>query len=111
MDFDCGYEASEGGGVVCRVTGEIDLANAQDLKYRAIEAMKSHGPPLVIDLSGVTFMDVSGVRALLAIRRHAAVIDPSGQIELRGVARSVFRVLTLTEAVTLFRVAETPQVA
>jgi len=51
------------------------------------------------------------VRALLAIRRHAAVIDPSGQIELRGVARSVFRVLTLTEAVTLFRVAETPQVA
>ena len=60
MDFDCGYEASEGGGVVCRVTGEIDLANAQDLKYRAIEAMKSHGPPLVIDFSGVTFMDVSG---------------------------------------------------
>jgi len=56
-------------------------------------------------------MDVSGVRALLAIRRHAAVIDPSGQIELRGVARSVLRVLSLTEAVPLFRIGETPQVA
>ena len=111
MDFDCGYESFDGGGVVCRVTGEIDLANSQDLRDRAIEAMKAHGPPLVIDLSGVSFMDVSGVRALLAIRRHAAIIDPSGQIELRGVARSVLRVLTLTQALTLFRTEETSQVA
>ena len=52
MNFDCGYEASEGGGVVCRVTGEIDLANSPDLKDRAVEAMKSPGRRLSLISAG-----------------------------------------------------------
>ena len=54
----------------------------------ASEAVAAYGTPLVLDLSGVTFMDASGVSALLAIRRRALVLDPPGRVELRGARES-----------------------
>lgn len=57
---------------VLAVSGEIDMASAQDFENALAEAM-AHGErtALVVDLSGVTFIDSTGLNALVrAFERH-----------------------------------------
>jgi anti-sigma B factor antagonist len=56
------------------ITGEIDLATARQL----YELQDIHGP-LLLDLHGVTFMDSSGIRALIQLTRRC----PHGDCTLR----------------------------
>jgi anti-sigma B factor antagonist len=48
---------------VVRVTGEIDLSNAAELEQQMLHE-SGDSPALVLDLTGVRFIDSSGVRAL-----------------------------------------------
>jgi len=80
--------------------GEIDLNTAQTLSV-AIELAEQRAPPrLTVDLSGVTFIDVSGLRVLLQAARRArtdgrrfAVARPSHQVarllELTAISQSL----------------------
>jgi anti-anti-sigma factor len=51
-----------------RLEGELDLATSQDLLV-AIRERPSSTEALTLDFSGVTFMDSSGLRALLEAAR------------------------------------------
>ncbi len=53
---------------VLRVSGEIDAATAGEFEL-ALAAAFEPTEPLQVDLSGVPFMDSSGLRALLAVSR------------------------------------------
>lgn len=59
------------GTEILLVTGEIDLATAPQLGL-AIEAALSSGAPLVVDMTGVGFLDSSGARALALAEGAAA---------------------------------------
>jgi anti-anti-sigma factor len=67
-----------------RLEGELDLATSRDL-LTAIRARPGDAP-LTLDFSGVTFMDSSGLRALLEAARGRGegdvlvVLDPSAQV-------------------------------
>ena len=68
---------------VVRVRGEVDLATAGDLAT-SIAAASADGP-LVIDLSGVSFMDSSGLRELLMVadergERLAVVVEADSAV-------------------------------
>lgn len=77
------------------VRGEIDLANADDFRER-IESLLDEGrSPALVDLSGISFIDSSGVAALVAARGRAdtagielVLVEPSAQtrkvLELTG---------------------------
>ena len=52
---------------VLRVTGELDVLTAQPLHER-VTAL-AHGRPLVLDLTDLTFVDSSGVRAVNRLAR------------------------------------------
>lgn len=67
-----GEVQSAGIGVV-RVSGELDYDGVAALEdaVRSVRALGSHC--LLLDLSGLTFMDSSGVNALLKARRDAHV--------------------------------------
>jgi anti-sigma B factor antagonist len=58
------------------ISGEIDLATARQLY--ALETV--HGP-LLLDLHGVTFMDSSGIRALLQLHHRCPHRHCTFQIE------------------------------
>ena len=61
----------EGGGVpVARLDGEIDLSNAEAMLGRLAEAVPNAASGLVIDLSGVSFLDSSAVGALFRLSRR-----------------------------------------
>jgi anti-sigma B factor antagonist len=59
--------ADPSGALVVKLAGEIDMSNAESLG-RAIEQLIDPGTErLVIDLSGLDFMDSSGIAMLLRV--------------------------------------------
>jgi anti-sigma B factor antagonist len=73
--------------------GEIDLDTAPRLHRELSRALAEHRE-VVLDLSEVTFMDCSGLGVLVQARNQA---DRSGRrLVLRGIGRSVARLLKLT---------------
>ena len=55
------------------VRGEVDIASADTLRHALFRAEEADGDdPIVLDLTGVTFMDSSGLRALVEHVRIAS---------------------------------------
>jgi anti-sigma B factor antagonist len=100
---------SKGSCAVVRVDGEIDLDTANDLSAVALAAMREIGPSLVLDLSGVTFMDSTGLKVLLAVHRRAELAG--GRMVLAGPTRSVNRVVTITGFDQTFAVCDDVEAA
>jgi anti-sigma B factor antagonist len=65
--------------------GELDLATSKDL-LTAIRERPPHDEPLTLDFSDITFMDSSGLRALLEAAKGRGedqllvIVDPSPQV-------------------------------
>ncbi len=53
--------------VIAELTGEVDLSNAAELEGRITDAVPNDVAGLVLDLSGVTYVDSAGVRLLLSL--------------------------------------------
>jgi anti-sigma B factor antagonist len=53
------------------VVGELDVATVPALERTFCELVESGFDQLVIDLAGVTFMDSSGLQAILSLRESA----------------------------------------
>jgi anti-sigma B factor antagonist len=75
--------------VTVTISGEIDIATCRAMRD-ALAAELGHGPVhLEVDMSTVTFMDASGIGALLAARRQA--VDAGGSLTLRAASRAIRR--------------------
>jgi anti-anti-sigma factor len=74
------------GCAVVTAGGEFDLHTAPSLGH-AGEVAAELSPRVVVDLTNVTFLDPSGLDALLRTRTHADAID--GQVALAGAEGSV----------------------
>ena len=75
---------------VVMMFGEIDLAVAPTLQ----EAMTDGDADVIIDLSGVTFLDSSGIAAVL--RAYRQQIANGHCLSMRGATGPVRRVLQIT---------------
>jgi anti-anti-sigma factor len=53
--------------VVGAVAGEVDLSNAADLERAIADAVPNSARGLVLDLSGLSYLDSSGIRLLLSL--------------------------------------------
>lgn len=59
-----------------RLSGELDLANAERLEGELLAVVGRHPRQLVVDLSGLEFMDLSGMRVILrcaGLAAHAGI--------------------------------------
>jgi len=72
------------------VTGEIDLTT-RDTLVRMLDDAASGGRNVIVDLSGTTFMDSTGLKALLELR-HSQVVA-GFDLVLRNPSGSVLRTL------------------
>ena len=84
---------STDGEAVLRLAGELDLLTADDLSAAVDESRSSGAERLVIDLEGLTFIDSSGLRSLLAV--HAASRADGFSLSLRQGGEKVRRVFEL----------------
>jgi anti-sigma B factor antagonist len=81
-----------GGYAVVALRGELDLMDAADVAD-ALEAFAAREPRIIVDLSGLEFIDASGIAALVRGRRHAR--DAGGDVLLASPQRLVRRVLAI----------------
>jgi anti-sigma B factor antagonist len=56
-------------GVVARISGEVDISNVAAVKRKLTEAVTSAARGLVVDISGTTYLDSSGVYLLFDLHR------------------------------------------
>jgi anti-sigma B factor antagonist len=75
------------------VTGEVDLSSAVRFGQE-LSSLVGDGGTVFADLSGVTFIDSSGVRELLTANRQAAALG--GQLVLQDPSAACRRVLEIS---------------
>ena len=88
--------------LVVSVAGDLDLGSAPELES-TVASLAPFGHPVVIDLSGVDFIDSSGVRSLLAVNQ--LVTGGGGvPVTLTGSSSSTRRLIELTGIDQVFTV-------
>ena len=92
------------GPTVVTVSGQLDLAGVPEVRTQVREFL-SREEPVVLDLGGTTFLDVSGVRLLIALSAEAWAAGAWFGV-LPRVAPAVARVLDLTGLRPLVSFAE-----
>jgi len=60
-------ETKFGGAVVLKVTGRVDLSNADEFKDKMTAALGSATCGLVVDLGGVDYISSAGLRSLMIV--------------------------------------------
>lgn len=77
--------------------GELDLRDAERVRRTLVEISAS-GSSVVVDLSGLEFIDAKGLSALLVAKREITARGDRMEIRnARGLVRRVFEVTRLTE--------------
>ena len=84
-------------GPVIVAAGELDLLTAPDLAAAMAEALENEHQTLTIDVSGVTFCDSTGLRALLSAPGHRPV-------RLKAPSPVLLRLLELTSTADRFEI-------
>src|ERR1700733_1029599 len=81
-----------GSHVVVALHGELDLVDARAVAD-PLEAVAAPGPRIIVDLSGLEFIDASGIAALSRGRRRAR--DAGGDLLLAAPKQRVQRGLAI----------------
>ncbi len=100
--------------VVARVTGEIDLSNADGIEGAIVEAMPNHVLALILDVSTLGYLDSAGIHLIYRLREKLRargqtlrLVIPADSpandaLRLAGVSRNVETVETLEAAMAEF---------
>ncbi len=90
---------------VITVTGEIDLYSSPELRTAILEAVPAAPTQVAIDLSGVAYMDSSGVATLVEGLRSAR--EHKKAFSLVAPSPAVVKVLKLAKLDQIFEVSQT----
>ena len=91
-------------GAVVWASGDVDTNVAETFQDVMLAVMRRHNPLLLLDLSGVSFMDCAGLRALVLIQRRAGM--RGGSLSLIAESPAVRRIIDLLGVRDLFPVRE-----
>ena len=69
LELSC--QTGANGYQIVSVTGELDIATAEQAYSYISEVIDGRPAPVTVDLSGLTFCDASGLGALARVARHA----------------------------------------
>ena len=90
---------------VIELAGELDFTSAQHLEA-VLDRMTVIPKHIIVDMSGLTFIDSTGLRLLL---RASTLVE--GRMWVRGASRHVSRVLDLSGVAKFFCMEEDPVIA
>lgn len=93
VEFDIRLRDHDG-WTVLEVVGEIDLSTAPQLERRVDDVIEQGSHRLILDLTGVVFMDSTGLRALIAAQKSIA--EHTGRLAIAAADGPVTRLLSIT---------------
>ncbi|MCZ4124603.1 STAS domain-containing protein [Streptomyces sp. H39-S7] len=83
------------------LAGDLDLHTAPVL-YPTVEDVLGSHPTVIMDLTGITFCDSSGLNALIRLRRRAQ--EAGGDLILVAPSQQMLRLLSITGAARIFTI-------
>ncbi|TDQ00972.1 STAS domain-containing protein [Labedaea rhizosphaerae] len=105
------HRSNRGGAVVITAEGEADTVTAPVLRREltaALEEIGEAGTVLVLDATGVTFIDSTGLAELIRANQQCE----TKQIPLRLVTSpELYRILELTGLIEIFAIADSVDAA
>ena len=102
MDFKINEELLSDSLAVLRVKGRLDAVVAPDIKSRLKELIAGGHIRLIVDLEDVSFIDSSGLAALVSGFRAAR--EAGGTIKLAGLREQTMMVFKLTRLDRVFEI-------
>lgn len=98
------FQAAE--GLVIRVDeARIDAAVAIEFKEAVRALAEGQGSPVILDLSSVTFLDSSGLGAVVAVMK---LLGKEQALHLAGLTAPVAKVFRLTRMDSIFTILPSP---
>ncbi|WP_329240347.1 STAS domain-containing protein [Actinoallomurus sp. NBC_01490] len=104
MDFDVTHHLV-GEIAVIEVSGWIEIASAPKLRDTLINVIDEGRVHLVIDLSGVVFLDSTGLGVLIGALHRLRSRD--GSLALAGASDRVYKVFHTTQLTKVLTITET----
>ena len=95
---------NSGTGVAARLTGDLDIVNAEDVKRELTELIDAGPKAVALDMGEVRFVDSSGLGTLVAVHRHAQAAGAS--FVVRSVPSQVQRLFEITRLDDLLAVED-----
>jgi anti-sigma B factor antagonist len=92
LELSC--QTGANGYQIVSVTGELDIATAEQAYTYISEVIDGRPAPVTVDLSGLTFCDASGLGALARIARHAR--QKGRQLMLSSARPSLLKIMRIT---------------
>ncbi len=83
-----------GAAAVVRVSGELDAYRAPELEDLGAALLNEGVSKLVLNMSGTTFLDSSGLRAMVTLRDR--MLHAEGELALVDPTEAVRRLLSIT---------------
>lgn len=97
-------ESEPDGNVLIAAKGEVDLGSAPKLRDAILKAVKKSKDQVAVDLSGVGYMDSSGVATL--VEGLKACREPGKSFALVAPSGPVMKVLQLSRLDSVFTIKE-----
>jgi anti-anti-sigma factor len=94
MDIAIEPGADQNGRPLLTVSGAVDLQTRGELLRAGRQALATGSGALVLDLGAVSFVDSTGIGALIELGHDAA--DSGGGLVLRNPSKRVVRILEVT---------------
>lgn len=108
--MDLGLDVTlRGGHAVLAVIGEVDLATGPRLREAIIDLVNRGERRIVIDLSGVDFLDSTGLGILVGGLKRVRSHD--GQLALVFTRRRIMKVFEITGLDRVFSIFDTVEAA
>ena len=92
LELSCATDGD--GNQIISVTGELDIATAEQAYAYISDVIDAWPTPVSVDLSGLTFCDASGLGALARIARHAR--QAGRQLKLTAARPSLRKIMRIT---------------
>jgi anti-sigma B factor antagonist len=92
----------EDGTARLKLSGEMDLRAAGDLRDALLHALGEGDGSVSLDMGGLTFLDSTIISVLIMARKRASTAG--GEVRLCAVPRRVERILTITGIESLFTI-------
>jgi anti-sigma B factor antagonist len=100
--LDVSVEHADGGTALVHVSGELDLSTSAQLEDELEGVIRGASGTLILDLSGLAFLDSTGLRSLWRTRQAAR--SSGGRLVIRSPSEQVMRVLRVTKLDKVFQV-------
>jgi anti-sigma B factor antagonist len=110
VDPAFGIETTLTDGIpVVSVSGEIDLATAQQLRVSLLDRLGTESCTIVVDLGRTTFVDSAGLGVLVSTLKRCRELG--GELLLVGVGPRLVKLLTITGLHGTFRISTSVEAA